>query len=470
VTLIIFFLINRLIVWYCRPKLPPPLSPTDKPFALCPLRFPSGFSFGTATSAWQIEKDVEPSNWTLFEKKFKPDGHPCAPPHLNACDAIAQFDVDLGIMKTMNLTSYRFGISWAALNPADGKFNSEYLQNYVVMCQKLHNNGIEPMITLWHFELPSWLDQDGGLCSATFAQKFHDFCEFAVSGLKDVCRWWFTINEPAVYAMMGHLFGEFAPGHRSWSEYKQSLIALMTAHADAYRIIHRHIPDAMVAYAKQIIQFQPIHTWSALESIICYLGNAFFNFPVLDSLETGVLKMAFFGFVAFEKAIEGLKNSYDYIAINHYSILFASVNPADWSGRKECRVLLSSYTSRFALSDFGWTLVPESLGLALQWVNERWNPRKVQIVISEHGISDAKDAKRPEFVFMSLLYLREIMQRKAIPVTKYLHWSFMDNYEWADGYDQHFGLVAVDIETQVRTPRKSCELIGRIAAESLAPD
>jgi beta-glucosidase len=101
-------------------------------------------------------------------------------------------------------------------------------------------------------------------------------------------------------------------------------------------------------------------------------------------------------------------------------------------------------------------------------VNGRWNPRKVQIVISEHGISDGQDAERVDFVFMSHLYLKEMIKRKSIPVTKYLHWSLMDNYELAEGYSQHIGLVTVNLEPQERTPRKSCEVLARITADTLS--
>jgi beta-glucosidase/6-phospho-beta-glucosidase/beta-galactosidase len=166
--------------------------------------------------------------------------------------------------------------------------------------------------------------------------------------------------------MMTHLFGAFSAGYRSWGNYTKSLIAIMIAHAGAYRTIHKHIADGMVACVKQVIPFQPIHAWLGLESLISYIGNSFFNFPVLDSLETSVLRTSFSGFVVIEKEIEGLKNTYDYIAINHYTILFASINTADWSGRRNCPVLLSNYTSRFPLSDFGWTLGPQSFGLTIQ--------------------------------------------------------------------------------------------------------
>jgi beta-glucosidase len=431
------------------------------------LRFPRGFSFGTSTAAWQIEKDVEPSNWTLFEKQFKPGSQvPCAPPHLDACDAIARFDTDLESMQSMNLTSSRFGLSWSALNPKDGHFDSAYLQHYVTICEKLRRTGIEPMITLWHFEIPAWLELEGGLTSPHFREKFKKFVLFAVSGLKSVCRWWFTVNEPSVYATLGYLFGGFPPGHRSIREYKQCLIALITAHADAYHIIHAQIPGAMVSYTKQVAPFQPIHPWSAIEHIICYIGESFFNIPVLDALETGVLRMSFFGLVAFERAIEGLKNSYDYIGVNHYTFMFATLNPWDWGGRSESPVFLSNYAWRFGVSDFGWTLVPESLALTMRWVNARWNPRRVQMVVPEHGISDAKDDRRPEFVEMSLVHLKEAIEKYGIPITRYLYWSLVDNYEWASGYEQRFGLVAVDFATQARTHRGSCDILGRIAADT----
>jgi hypothetical protein len=91
IALLILFLLNRVIARHCRRSLPPPISPTDRPAIIQPLRFPPGFSFGTATATWQIEKNVEPSNWTLFEKKFRPDGRLCAPPHLNACDETEHF-------------------------------------------------------------------------------------------------------------------------------------------------------------------------------------------------------------------------------------------------------------------------------------------------------------------------------------------------------------------------------------------
>jgi beta-glucosidase/6-phospho-beta-glucosidase/beta-galactosidase len=172
----------------------------------------------------------------------------------------------------------------------------------------------------------------------------------------------------------------------------------------------------------------------------------------------------------FEYPIAGLKQSLDYVAINHYTILFASINPFDWSGRKECPVLLSNFTRKFDVSDFQWTLIPESLGMTLFWVQQRWNEKNLPIVVSEHGIADKTDSKRPGFTTGSLAWLKYYMEQEKLPVTKYLHWSLTDNYEWAEGYTQHFGLVAVNMETQERTCRGTCEILSQIARDKAGND
>jgi len=364
------------------------------------------------------------------------------------------------------MKAYRFGVSWSALNPAKGKFDSEYLQNYVTICKKLKDNGIEPFVTLCHFEIPAWLEELGGFTCNEFPEYFRQFAEFVVEGLKDVCKSWFTVNEPAVYPMLGYLSKEFPPGK---SDFKLSLKCLsnnMKAHAIAYKIIHEKIPGARASFAKQIMGFEPIHRWSALECIICYVGNSYFNFPVMNSILTGSLTMSFFGYKVLDEKIEGLKDSLDFIGINHYTVIFASLFPKDWSGRSECPILLSNYTRKFELSQIKWTLVPSSLAQAVEWVHNKWNPRKIPIVISEHGISDKSDLQRQWYVPQTLAHLSKVIQEKHIPVTHYLHWSLIDNYEWAHGYTQNFGLISFDSETQERHQRESCNFIKEVAKQT----
>lgn len=121
------FFIRYLVLKYCVPYLPPRLSMRTLHGNPDKLDFGPNFTFESASSAWQVEKDVHPSNWSIFEKNLRKDGTPCCPPHLDACDAINQFDNDLQIMVDMNLKAYRFGVSWSALNPEEDIFDSKYL-------------------------------------------------------------------------------------------------------------------------------------------------------------------------------------------------------------------------------------------------------------------------------------------------------------------------------------------------------
>ena len=265
--------------------------------------------------------------------------------------------------------------------------------------------------------------------------------------------------------MMGYLMGAFAPGFKSFSKFKKSLVTLMKCHAIGYELIHKICPSAKVSYTKQVIEFHPIHKKSVIETLITYIGNKFMNYPTLDCILTGKVNLSFFGINLINEKIEGLKDSIDFIGINHYTAIFASRSISDWSGRKECPIILSNYTKKFKLSDNGWSLVPESLANTMEWINNRWNPRKLDIIISEHGISDKTDEKRKEFIMDSLAFLKEAIDIKNIPVKGYLYWSILDNYEWSDGYNEHFGLVSVNLDTQERKKRETCNLIAKIASK-----
>jgi len=429
------------------------------------LDFGKGFLFGTATAAWQIEKDVHPSNWSLFEQKDKADGTKCAPPHLDACDGMNHFKEDLEIMSSINCQSYRFGLSWSAMNPEKGKFDKAYLQNYVSWCDQLKAKGIEPMVTLWHFEYPSWLAVEGGILAPQFSKYFEEFVVFVLEGLRGHCTWFYTINEPVVYSHAAYATGIFPPGDNDLKKFFRACAELMNCHAIAYRLIHQNIPDAQVSFAKHVLPFFPLHNWSIIESVFAYINNSF-NTVVMDSIITGKIRFSFFGFTLYERIIEGLKDSIDFIGINHYYISWASIVPSDWDSRSFLNPPFSQNLKVNQKSDFGWSLCPESLSMVVRWFHKEWNPRNLPIIISEHGTSDKSDEKRQWFMLDSLAHLHEAKIQHKVPVIGYTHWSLLDNYEWAAGYQQRFGLVDVNFETQQRRPRPSSQLFKAIAARS----
>lgn len=446
--------------------MPTPLPSKDYKGDAETLKMPKDFQFGSATAAWQIEKEVNESNWSMFEKQIGKDGKPRAPPHLSACDAVTHFDEDKYNMKEMGFTIYRFSLHYSAIYISPNNFDENYMSIYVNWCDSLREDGIEPLVTLWHFEHPAFIEKQGGLLNPEFKDHFKNFVEFAVEKLKGHCKYFITINEPAVYGLMSYVVHEFPPGEAfQFKKMAQAVTTLMECHVIAYNIIKEKIPDAQVSFAKQIIPFYNMHKWSAIESLVSYCANKFFNEPVMDSILTGELVYSYFGITLFKKQIKGLKDSVDFIAINHYTSMFSSVNPKDWARREPCPVLMSERSDKYKLNDFGWIMIPESLGATMEWIHTKWNPRKLNMCVSEHGASDKNDEKRPWFTVDSLAYLKEVIENHNIPVNMYCHWSLLDNYEWAHGYTQHFGLVEID-ENLNRKKRGTCDLLAKIAKNS----
>lgn len=446
---------------YLQRQLAPPIVDTAVKGDPGTIDFGKEFVFGTSTAAWQIEKDVAPSNWTLFERKTRPDGTPCAPPHGNACDSVAHFDEDLALMKQLNVKAYRFGISWSAIHVAPNEFNPQYFATYIDQLKKLNEAGIRPMVTLWHFETPAWLEEKGGLLSDDFLQHFTDFLDFVLPSLTQHCDWFITVNEPDVFSFHGYFFGLFPPGDTSFSKFTKAATTLMTAHAKAYAMIHALLPNALVSFAKNIVPYYPLHKYSLIETLIATLYNVY-NRAFLECLNTGVLNLKILGISLYSKAIPGLKDSWDFIGINHYFCNWVSLNPFDWKDSEFTPIPLTMNLKKYASSDFSWCLVHESLETALRYAN-RFNTKGIPIYVTEHGIADAKDEKRGQYTLDTLAHLCTT----ALPVKGYFHWSLMDNYEWADGYSKRFGLIEVNFETQQRTKRPSSLLFAQVAAKSL---
>ena len=186
----------------------------------------------------------------------------------------------------------------------------------------------------------------------------------------------------------------------------------------------------------------------------------------MDSILTGKMTFSIFGYKMYEKIINNLKDSIDFIGINHYYCSWASLNPFDWDSKSFLNPPFSQNLKNNSSSDFGWSLCPESLSVSLRWVNKFWNPRNLPIMVSEHGISDSKDSKRGWFIESSLSFLFETINKYKIPVIGYTYWSLLDNYEWAAGYSQRFGLVEVNFDNQERKVRKSAEIFKKFILNS----
>lgn len=461
---VLLYIFRKMILSLVRRHIPPtgdldeiPQEEVDN------LKFSKNFFFGTATAAYQIENTKEDSKWSRFTSLYTKEGRPRAPDHQNGCASIENFDKDLEIMKNAKMNSYRFGLSWSELEPRRRDFNDEYMQHYIDQCDKLRAAGIEPMITLFHFEYPGWIEDEKGLLSPNFQQYFMVFVEYTVKKLAGHCKYFFTINEPMTVSLMGFLGGVFPPGYKM--KFRKSFLAvskMLICHLNAYKLIHQIIEDAQVSIVNQLILCYPKHKWSLIENMLSSAVNSFLNRPYMEAFSTGMLQFRPLGIRLFRQEIVGLQESLDFISVNHYTSVYATIDPRDWTEFPLCN---RRPNTNVPLSDFQWSVIPSTLATTVRWVDREWNPRHLKIFVTEHGISDKDDNLREWFVTQSLCHLKRAIDY-GIPVMGYLYWSLLDNYEWADGYEQHFGYVKVDRATQERTPQKSLEGYKKIIERS----
>ena len=443
--LIILFICRHFLLKYLSRKMPVLFekSPPDAE----PL-FPAVFKYGISTSAYQIEADIPPSNWSLWSQKTDARGIPLCPEERIKCDGFNKYQLDADNAINLGCQEFRFSVSWSRVNPSDGQFNRNALLVYRNLCIYLKQNGVEPIVTLWHYEHPAWIENNGSICNPNFVQKYGEFVEFVVSGLADVCEKYITINEPVRYVVYSYIKGKYPPGKGSFSDAWKALINLYKCHAIGYQIIHRLCQSAKVSYVKNIIPFVPRHKFSLLETSIAHLLNHY-NRIGFDAIETGVLSC-----YLKKEELNGLKDSIDFICISHNYPMFVTLNWNEFSNGMK----FLTYGEKFlSISDAGYGIMPGSLAGSVKWINKEMNPKKRNILIAEHGIADRDDFRRQWFLKESLQHLSQLVSER-VPMIGYLHWTLTDNYSWTNGNNHRYGLFEIDYRTQERRKRKSGEI------------
>ena len=212
-----------------------------------------------------------------------------------------------------------------------------------------------------------------------------------------------------------------------------SLLTLMKCHQEGYTIIHDNNPEARVSFANHIQPFWPEHKYSIFETIVAYIFNLF-NTLVLTCVDKGYFKILWKNYKVSDEPL-GL----DFIGINHYNGQWITYSSNHW----DIGFLRSMQSNIYELSETKWCITYDSLAKTVRWINEQWNPNNKDIIISENGIADNTDKQRRVHLQLTLYYLKQEMEKYDIPVKMYLHWSLLDNYEWADGYTKHFGLINI---------------------------
>ncbi|HEY4227460.1 MAG TPA: GH1 family beta-glucosidase [Candidatus Limnocylindrales bacterium] len=442
------------------------------PVALA-ARFPKGFGWGFAASAYQIEGAAAEdgrgrSIWDTFSRV--PGAIADGQTGDVACDHYHRFLEDVALMAGMGAKTYRLSVSWPRVQPGGtGPANEPGLAFYDRLVDALLAAGIQPLVNLFHWDLPQALQDQGGFANPTVVGWFSDYAEVAAARLGDRVSNWMTLNEPAVYAFLGHADGIHAPGLRDWPTALRVADNQLQANAAAVAAIRSHVKQARIGIAFDVNQVVPASDtdgdrraaagWSAARDA-WYLDPLFGRgYPRLG-LETHAAA----GHLDGVELTDPPAGSLDFLGLNYYrrdAVSALSDRPFDWSigprpGTEQTQM--------------DWEVAPDGLRDVLLALHREYAPR--EIVITENGAAypdtvdpdgRIRDELRVGYLARHVAAAGEALAA-GVPLTGYHAWSLLDNYEWSLGYTRRFGLVHVDFETQRRTRKDSADWYARLIA------
>lgn len=368
-------------------------------------QFPKGFLWGAATSSYQVEGRIENNDWAQAGREGR------VPEAGLACDHFNRYEEDFDLAKSLGHTAHRFSIEWARVEPEEGVFNEEALEHYRMVARALRARGMEPFVTLWHFTLPQWFADSGGFKRKDAAEIFARYATKVAGALNEEVRFITTMNEPMVWVSGGNVDGRWPPFEKNPLNFFILGTLLAQVHQHTYRTLKATFPELHVGLTKHMIAFS-----GPLLALPRWLWDGRF--------------------------LRAIQNEVDFIGVNNYFHVrpFGFLEPHP------------------RYSDLGWELSPRGLYECLK----RLKTYGVPVYVTEHGLADAKDQHRAWFIEESLKGVHQAIE-EGIDVRGYMHWSLLDNFEWADGFSPRFGLVEVRYdEGRKRVVRESANVYADI--------
>ena len=403
------------------------------------FKLKEGLLLGSATAATQIEGGDENNNWARFAANGKvQDG--TTP--VRADDHYVRFREDIDLMAEMGLQVYRLGIEWSRIEPARGEYSNEAIAHYREEIEYMKSRGIIPLLTSHHFTNPLWFEDMGGFTNKESPDIFMTLVEKVVESFGDIVNEYITINEPNVYATNSFLWGEWPPEKKSFSLVVKVFSNMTAAHIRAYEYIHQKrkemgYDDTSVSFANHLRVFEPKSKKNILHKLMAKATNYLFQGAVTQAMMTGKCHFP----VIRRKGVKKGKY-YDFIGINYYS-------------RSMISKLSDGVAENCPKNDLGWEIYHDGLIIL---ANDLYKKYQAPVFITENGTCDNTDSFRPKFIYDQL----KLVSETDNPITRYYHWSFLDNFEWKEGESARFGIVHVDYETQERTVKNSGKLYSAI--------
>lgn len=437
-------------------------------------QFPDNFLWGSATSAYQIEGSpladgAGPSIWQRF-------AHTPGRMHNDdngdvACDHYRRYRDDVALMAKLGLKAYRFSIGWSRIFPqGSGKVNAAGLGFYERLVDALLEKNIQPMATLFHWDLPAALDDRGGWLNPDIAHWFADYAQTVFRRLDDRVKLWATLNEPWVVTDGGYLHGPLAPGHRNFFEAPIATHNLMRAHGAAvraYRAEGKHQIGLVVNLEPKYAASESAEDLAATKRADAYMNRQYLDAALLGYYPDELKEVFSDAWPKWPAAdFELIRQPLDFIGVNYYTRNVTRHDASAWPLKAApVRQKRATYT------ETGWEVYSQGLTDVLKWVRDRYaNPA---VYVTENGaafydppVAHADRVSDP----LRVAYLRSHIGAVAdaikagCDVRGYFAWSLLDNLEWSLGFSKRFGIVHVDFETQRRTPKDSAHFYSRVIA------
>ncbi|HVN19229.1 MAG TPA: GH1 family beta-glucosidase [Dongiaceae bacterium] len=444
--------------------------------------FPKDFFWGTATASYQIEGAWKEdgkgeSVWDRFA--HTPGKIKNGDTGDIACDSYHRWREDIALMRAMNLNSYRFSIAWPRIQPTGkGAANPKGIEYYSRLVDALLEAHIRPFVTLYHWDLPQALEDAGGWPNRDLAGRFADYVQLVVAALGDRVTDWMIFNEPDAFLDLGYLEGIHAPGRKSLLDFLRSTHVVNVAQAEAFRTLKAIRPTARVGTALSMSPCEPA-TDSAEDKLAAERAHAITNTWFLDPALRGRYPdaLTFLPETAMQiKAgdMEKIRVPLDFVGINLYYRTIASAPGAVERATHAQEWLFPVKMDgghMGPITDIGWEVWPKALYDMVMRVTRDYNRPVIEITESGCAYNDGpgpdgviRDSRRVRYHADYLAALARAMAEGA-DVRGYHAWSLIDNFEWAEGYGQRFGLAYVDFKTGKRTMKDSGRWYGKVAAE-----
>jgi beta-glucosidase len=416
------------------------------------LRFPKGFYWGTATSSHQVEGNNRNNNWWPWEQ---------APGNVKdgttsgiATDHYNRFEEDFTLSEEFGHNAHRFSIEWSRIEPEEGRWDEKEVEHYRRVVESLHNHNLTPFVTLHHFTNPLWFDEMGGWTSDRAPELLGRYAGYMAKQLGEAVPFWLTINEPPVLPAASYIAGAHPPAKRDMGLAMVAARNILRSLATMHNAVRENAPHK--PKIGPVINMMYVMPASDLDEDkqAAKLMDQYWNAYWLDGLRDGLIGSP----AGSGEEIPGLKGAWDFVGLNFYS------RGVIGAGRGIMGLRQIQPAADAETSTMGWEVYPEGFYQCITRLKQYGIP----VYITENGIGTDDDEQRQSYI---VRHLNEVARaiKDGTDVRSYLHWCQQDNFEWAEGYRQKFGLFEREEGTLNRIPKPSAYMFKEIAQKNAVP-